>query len=441
MAQIYKYVQVSKTTRSEMLALQNKKWQRLLQYVNKNSPYYSAIIKNLALPLEQIRPQHFPVLTKKVIQEHFDQIVTDRRIQLKGIHQHVETKSPDQLYLNRYHILKTSGSSGQPGYFLASSNEVVSGIAPSVARGHVGIRRKKKKICMLGFPKSYASSSQTMSFCNRLWIARKMVDYFPITMEQPIEDIIQTLNKIQPHVVSGYAKILLLLADAQRLGKLKISPDSLESGGELLLNTDRKYLKDIFSCPVNNHYGSTEGFAMGICRDNENAIELFEDHLIFDIHETETHITNLDNYTMPLIRYQMRDQLIIKNAQLAQPFQKVEVGIGRSDEIPYFTTLENNKVTVHPLAFDPLMPQGVKSFSMSCDKPNSIKYNIYLDEKFRSEENHIKSETLEILHDFFQQKKLGHIEIAVDVADDYLLNPQSGKTQMWRNAVFSSTLS
>lgn len=52
---------------------------------------------------------------------------------------------------------------------------------------------------------------------------------------------------------------------------------------------------------------------------------------------------------MPLIRYQMRDILIPRSLAEAKPFQRVESQIGRSDEIPYFITEENNKVTVHLL--------------------------------------------------------------------------------------------
>src|SRR5258708_23357291 len=54
------------------------------------------------------------------------------------------------------------------------------------------------------------------------------------------------------------------------------SPDSVESGGEQLLDADRRYLKDVFKCLIVNHYGSTEACSMGVCRDEDNSIELLD---------------------------------------------------------------------------------------------------------------------------------------------------------------------
>ncbi|MGZ3746826.1 MAG: hypothetical protein ACXWRE_05650, partial [Pseudobdellovibrionaceae bacterium] len=370
-----------------------------------------------------------------LIQEHFDQIVTDPAIKQKSVHEYVEKGDSNSLYLGRYHVLKTSGSTGKPGYFVSSSDEVIAGVAPSIARGHVGTRRWKKRISMIGFPKSFAGSSQTMSFCNRLWLARRLVNYCPISIEQPFENVLQELNEFQPHILSGYAKLLLLVADAQRMGKIKLSPDSIDSGGEQLLETDRRYLKETFGCAVNNHYGSTEGFAMGICRDGENFIELFEDHLMITINESDTHITNLDGFTMPLIRYQMRDILIPRPVSESQPFQRVECLIGRSDEIPYFITEENNRVTVHPLAFDPLMPEGVKSFFMVSEKANRVAFHILIDEKFINLKQQILNNVQLLLEDFFKQKGLSTLAIDVVYEQDYHVHAHSGKTTFWRNHV------
>jgi phenylacetate-coenzyme A ligase PaaK-like adenylate-forming protein len=291
---------------------------------------------------------------------------------------------------------------------------------------------------MIGFPHSFAGSSQTMGFCSRFWLARKIVDYRPVSIEQPFPEVVRQLNEFQPHIVSGYAKLLLLLADAQRSGTLKIAPDSIDSGGEQLLETDRRYLKDTFRCEVNNHYGSTEGFSMGICRDGDNAIELFEDHLIFKINPGDTHITTLQSFTMPLIRYEMRDILVPRPLSEARPFQRVEPLIGRSDEIPYFTTEDHGEVTVHPLAFDPLMPEGVKSFSMSSPGPNQVRFHIFIDQKKAAEALQILAQVRSVLTEFFAAKNLPKLAIEVVEENSYNLNPLSGKSQFWRRDVVKS---
>lgn len=429
------YSKVSKMSREQMLAIQEERWRKLVHHAYKHSPYYARIMKQRGLDPKTAQPSDFPILTKKLIQDHFDEIVTDRSIKQKDVHDYVQRGNPDELFLGKYLVLKTSGSTGQPGYFVSTPEEVVAGVSPSVARGPVGQRRLKKRIAMIGFPKSFAGSSQTMSFCNRIWLARQLVDYKAISIEQPFENVLKELEEFQPHILSGYAKLLLLVADAQRSGKIHIQPDSIDSGGETLLETDRRYLKETFGCAVNNHYGSTEGFSMGVCRDGERAIELYEDHLIFGINEHETHITNLHGFTMPLIRYQMRDILVPRSLEEARPFQKVECQIGRSDEIPYFITEENNKVTVHPLAFDPLMPEGVKSFFMVSEKANRVAFHILVDEKYSDKTMAILHRVDSTLKKFFKEKGLKKIEILVVHEQDYNLNAKSGKTTFWRNEV------
>ncbi len=419
--------------RNQMLQEQNKSWIKLLKFVSKNSPYYSNITKQLGRPLESLKPEDFPVLTQADIDVHFNEIVTNPQIKLKDLIHHAETHTPNQLYLNRYHILKTSGTSGTPHYFMAETKEIIESIAPSVARGPVVKKLKeKRRICMLGLTNSYCSSNQNLNVTNQLWIAKKFVDYKLIPMDQPIDKVIETLNQIQPHVVSGYAKLLLILADAQRAGKLHITPESLESGGEPLLHTDRKYLKEVFQCKVNNHYGSTEGYSMGICRDGEDSMELFEDHIVFEIKDKKVYITNLHNYTMPLIRFQMNDVLVPIPNHHPRPFLNVECGVGRPEGIAYFMTESNNQVTVQPIEVDPLMPEGVKTFRLQGEKANFVECTIYIDEKYLPQSEDLKAKTEDSLKSYFTKKGLENIKIEVTIGSDYKINPFSLKAQIFK---------
>lgn len=430
---VLKYRKTSQLSREEMLKVQRKNWMKLLKFTAKNSPYYADIIKKINRPLHEIKPEHFPVLTQAEVDIHFDRIVTDPQIKLKELMAHADAHTPEQLYLNRYHILKTSGTTGKPHYFVSATKDIIDSIAPSVARGpEVQRIKEKRRICMLGLNHSYCSSNQNLNVTNKLWIAKKYVDYKLIPMDQPIDEIIKTLNNIQPHVVSGYAKLLLILADAQRAGKLKITPESLESGGEPLLHTDRKYLKEVFNCKVNNHYGSTEGYSMGICRDGEDSMELFEDHIIFETMDNKVNITNLHNYTMPLIRFQMNDVLVPIKNYTPSPFVRVECGVGRPEGIAYLTTMQEGQVIVQPIEVDPLMPMGVKSFAMQGDKVNHFYCTIFIDEKYVDQSEAIRLQTEKSIQDFFSQKGLNNIQVEVHFGQDYKINPFSLKTQLWQ---------
>ncbi len=432
---LIRYVKTSKLSREELLQVQEDNWRAMLRFAHKHSKYYARIMKERNLSVDSAQPEDFPFLTKQIIQDHFDEIVTDPKIRQKDVHAHVLKGDPDALYLGKYYILKTSGSSGMPGYFVFNAKEMIEGVTPSIARAPAGVRKWKKKITLLGFPKSFAGSSQTVRFGNNLWIAKRLLEYKPISIEQPFEEVIKQMNEFQPDVVSGYAKLLLLLADAKRKGDLKINPSSLQSGGEQLLDSDRRYLRDTFQCPVHNHYGSTEGFSLGICRDNESSMELYEDHVHFRLGADETYITNLHSWTMPLINYQIRDILIPRDISEAKPFRRVEPTIGRSDEIPYFTTEQAGKVTVHPLAFDPIMPTGVKSFYISCDKPNHVVFHTFIDQKYEEQMDQIFAEVRKGLKQFFADQNLSNVKFEVVHEKDYGVNARTGKTQFWRRTL------
>ena len=55
-----------------------------------------------------------------MLMEHFDEVVTDRAIHLEDVQQYLASPGGQERFLNRYRVMATSGSTGQPGVFLAS---------------------------------------------------------------------------------------------------------------------------------------------------------------------------------------------------------------------------------------------------------------------------------------------------------------------------------
>jgi phenylacetate-coenzyme A ligase PaaK-like adenylate-forming protein len=74
------------------------------------------------------------VLTKAMLMERFDDVVTDRAIRMETVRAFAAMNVEARLYLDRYHVSATSGSGGHPGFFLFDEREFLSVIA-SFARG------------------------------------------------------------------------------------------------------------------------------------------------------------------------------------------------------------------------------------------------------------------------------------------------------------------
>jgi phenylacetate-coenzyme A ligase PaaK-like adenylate-forming protein len=100
--------------RAQLEAYQAKALHRLRVHSYAESPFYQKFHKGITdSPLSKL-----PVLTKSMVMEHFDHLVTDRAIHLNDVKDYVGSFREGERYLDRYWVNATSGSTGQPGFFL-----------------------------------------------------------------------------------------------------------------------------------------------------------------------------------------------------------------------------------------------------------------------------------------------------------------------------------
>ena len=88
-----------------------------------------------------------------------------------------------------------------------------------------------------------------------------------------------------------------------------------------------------------------------------------EDNMIFEFNSSGTAITNLYNYTMPLIRYQMSDQLVpISDITKTLPFTKVQEVVGRNENVPLFINDNGVEDFISPIILVELYVKHLKQF-------------------------------------------------------------------------------
>src|SRR5215212_2881016 len=98
----------------QLQAHQENTLRDLRAYAYAHSPFYQRFHQGLTdRPLQDL-----PVLTKQMMMEHFDELVTDRAIRLHDVQAQVQGVQGDARYLDHYWVNATSGSSGSPGIFL-----------------------------------------------------------------------------------------------------------------------------------------------------------------------------------------------------------------------------------------------------------------------------------------------------------------------------------
>ena len=74
------------------------------------------------IDVDRCVPGDFPVLTKSILMQSFDQIVTAPGVTKAAVADFLtRSKDPNDLFLGKYRVIHTSGSSGEVGYFVYSA--------------------------------------------------------------------------------------------------------------------------------------------------------------------------------------------------------------------------------------------------------------------------------------------------------------------------------
>lgn len=301
-------------TRAALEAYQARALRQLRDFAFEKSPFYGRLHQGLTT-----RPLHeLPVVSKAMLMENFDELVTDPRVRKRDVLAHLEGLKGNELFQNEYWVSATSGSTGLRGVFLSDFDEWMT------VRG------------------SYARAQQwagvAVGLTRRVSIAVVLV---------------------------AYASMLHVLAQEQLAGRLHISPQAIMAASEVLTDETRRRSKSAWGRVPFNVYAATETAA--IASECElHRLHLYEDLVIVEsvdernlpvppgVVGAKVLVTALFSRTQPLIRYEMSDTLALsaEPCSCGRVFALLDRVEGRQEDI---LTLQANSgaatVTIHPNSF------------------------------------------------------------------------------------------
>ena len=351
-------------TREHLEAHQAQMLSQLREYIYEHSPFYQRFHREVMdRPLNEL-----PVLTKTMMMEQFDDLVTDRAIRLQHVRAHMTDLRSDRRYLDRYWVTATSGSSGQPGIFLFNRAEWATVIA-SFARGQewgglkVDIWHRRKMAVVS------STSALHMSFRVGLTVQSPWVKTLRLAAAEPLPTIVQKLNDFQPDVLVAYASMARILAEEQHAGRLQIRPAVIFTSSEVLTEKTRQRVEDAWGKILYNEYAATESGGLAAERSDHRGLYLFEDLVIFEVVDEQNRpvppgmygdkvlLTALFNRTQPLIRYELHDSVKLASEPYSAgfPFAAIDGIQGRTEDTLYFPGAKGVEVAVHPSVFHHVM--------------------------------------------------------------------------------------
>jgi len=265
-------------TRPQLEAYQAEALRRLREYAYAHSPFYQRLHGGLF-----DRPLHeLPVLTKAMLMEHFDEVVTDRSVHLEAVRAFAGERLEGRLFLDRYWVTATSGSSGQPGFFLFNEPEWLT-IVASFARGQewsgaaVSLLHRRKMATVASIS-PWHMSSQVAATAKTWWTPS-----IRLPASDPLESIVQRLNEWKPDVLIAYASMARILADEQLAGRLHIQPGKTFTSSEVLTDETRRRVRSAWGDEPFNQYGATETADIAAEYQACRHMHIFEDLLIIEV--------------------------------------------------------------------------------------------------------------------------------------------------------------
>ncbi len=351
-------------TRPQLEAYQADALYRQRQYAYQRSPFYQKFHKGLSdRPLDEL-----PVLTKAMMMEHFDELVTDRAIHLDELRAHATSDIAADLFLNRYWVTATSGSSGHPGFFLFDESEWTTVLA-SFARGHEwgGIKVNvlhRMKMASVASISPWHMSSQVGATVESWWMPT-----LRLAASNPLPEIVQQLNEWQPAVLVTYTSMGRILAEQQIAGRLNIHPHVVYTSSEVLTEGIRQRIKEAWGAPPYNQYASTETAEIASECHEGRKLHLYEDLVVIEVVDEDHRpvppgeygakllITTLFSRTQPLIRYELDDSVMLSTEMCpcGRPFALVKGIEGRVEDTLHLPGLTRERVAVRPLVFNRVM--------------------------------------------------------------------------------------
>ena len=349
--------------RAQLAEHQQGRLEIVLRHAAFHSPFYRRwFTETGAAGKRPVDLANLPILTRPVLMEHFDELVCDTRLHRDELLDWVGKMTRDQLYLNRYRVLLTSGSSGRPGLFVYDAGgwrSIAAGFVRSASWCDLRPTVPRQRMAWIGGTRP---SHITCQGAATMAIGLHQILSLPVTL--PLPELVEALNRFQPTYLNVYPSVAMWLVDEQQAGRLQIRPRILATAAELRTPEMTEHMTNAFEVRPFDLYGCTEGLFGSEC-EYHHGIHLFEDSTLVENVDADSQpvpvgqpgarllLTNLHNLVQPLIRVEVTDMVTVDPdpCPCGRTLIRAKAIHGRTDDVLSLTARGGGQVAVHPLQF------------------------------------------------------------------------------------------
>jgi phenylacetate-CoA ligase len=382
---------------ASVMSRQQARLSGMIAFARRHSPFYRQRYGHL--PDETPDILSLPPVTKQELMDHFRDWVTDPEVTREGVERFVS--DPDRLgalFLDRYVVFATSGTTGRPGLFVHDRVSVsvclalaaVRRILPLLSPGSLCsfLRRGGRTATIIATGGHFTSSVIDGLARRRYPLLAGRNRTFSLLL--PLPELVRKVNDFRPAIVGSYPTALSLLAQERESGALRVDPVLALTGAERLSPAARDRMAASFGCPVRDTYAASE--FPGIAFDCEHGrLHLNADWVVLEPVDAEyrpvpagrpSHtalLTNLANRVQPILRYDIGDSVtwIPVPCPCGSPLPGIQVE-GRRDDVLHLRAETGGTVAILPIALCTVVEEdpNVLTYQLAQVGPSRLRLRI-----------------------------------------------------------------
>ncbi len=307
----------SKLDQTKLKNLQKEKLEQILIYSYLHVKYYNEIFKKINLVNEDLSLnmenfEKIPILTKDIIRDRYDDLISDEISKLKW----------------KYN--SSGGSTGEPIKLMQDENYYDWNVANKLYYKKIaGIKLGEKEMRFWGLGKDILNCPIMVQIRNIIY-NRKDINIYNMS-EKDLEKNLKIWNKYKPKWIEGYVQSIYEFALFIKKNNYSfVKPKGILCTAGTLCPNMKKTIEETFKCKVYNRYGSRE--VGDIAFGEEELILSVWNHKVEILNKSNNkesnlgnvYVTTLNNHIMPLIRYEIGDL-----AEKSLSWNKLKKVIGR----------------------------------------------------------------------------------------------------------------
>ncbi|MFX0132849.1 MAG: phenylacetate--CoA ligase family protein [Candidatus Hodarchaeota archaeon] len=289
--------------KNKIYKIQQQKMKVLMKHAYFNVPYYHKIFDDRNLKPDDIKTVEdlikLPILTKENIRNNFNRIIARN--------------------LPRYEMIpsQTGGSSGVPlRFFLTRESKDWSNAAALRAYQWAGYELGDKQAIVWGSPIDLSLAQEYKNRIKNILLRNIILDSSSMS-EKSMKKFVEKLNRFKPKIIRGYSSGIYVFAKFLEANNIQIKTEAVITTAESLNMYQKNKIENIFKCKVYDFYGSREIASIASECSEKHGYHISSENVILEIIKDNEQvindetgniiITNLNNYALPFIRYEIGD--------------------------------------------------------------------------------------------------------------------------------------